>query len=404
MTYRSFLHQILYAYVGFPDVASLIWRYDGLPDAPLAYYGELPEIDQQYGDRVAPGGGGDGGDDGGGGGGGECPPCGQTMEEGGCTGVTIDWTAIEDATKYIIQYGQDPRIRGAGQSSVTVSGNPPATTYCLVLGDDIRFGQFIYYRITARVKGSSSVTSGVKSILFCPSPAKEADVDENCCKEADVKIEINGPPNLISGQPAEEYVATHKIKTEDDAGETAYEYVPDSSFSYVVQPENSPAVEHDDVGPLLCELTPIATATTKIELHFCITVKHLLTNKEFVCCDKKEITISGANIGEDHVPSNLVPLRTISFTNSLLSVLSSISRGNTCCGSAGKTGGTITGLTGTTPGTGSVTLYTLSGGTLSAGSTVTVYNISSATIASGTWVLVNRDTLGNWWITVEASC
>ena len=403
MTYKSFLHQILYAYVGFPDVASLVWRYDSLPAAPLGYYGEVEDIEDQYGSPTPPpgGGGSGGGDEGGDNNGGECPPCGQTLEDGGCTGVNISWNAIANATKYIIQYGRDPRIRGAGQQSVVVT--PPTTTRCLELGNDVRFGELIYYRITAKIDGASSITSDVKAILFCPSPANQGEQNENCCKDAAIKIEIDGPPQLISGQPAEEYVASTDVKTKDEAGNTVYEIV--SAVFSVNQPQNAPAVTLAQGGfdPITkCELTPVATDTTKIELEYCVELKHIPTNETFNCCEKLEVTVSGTNVGENHPPSNLTPLRNISFTNSLLSVLSSVgSRGNTCCGSAGKTGGTITGMSGTTPGSGSVTLYTLSGGTLSAGSAVTAYNISTGTISSGSWVLVNRDTLGNWWIVVE---
>lgn len=405
MTYKSFLHQILYAYVGFPDVASLVWRYDGLPAAPLGYYGEIPEVEGQYGKSPPPpGGGGDGGGGDNNNNNGQCPPCGQTLEDGGCTGVYIEWNPIDNATKYIIQYGRDPRIRGAGQQSIVVAA--PTLAHCLELGGDVRFGELIYYRVTAKIDGASSVTSEVKSILFCPGPANQGEQAENCCKEAKVKIDIDGPPNIISGQPAEEYIASVDVTTTDEAGETIYEIV--SGSWNVNQPVNAPAVTKTDgvTDPLTdCTLLPIAQDTTKIELQYCVQLKHTPTNETFECCDEIEVTVSGTNIGVNHVPSNLVPLQTISFSNSLLSVLSNIgSRGNTCCGSAGKTGGAITGLAGTTPGAGSVTLYTLSGGTLSAGSTITAYNISSATIDSGTWVLVNRDTLGNWWITVEASC
>jgi len=70
----------------------------------------------------------------------------------------------------------------------------------------------------------------------------------------------------------------------------------------------------------------------------------------------------------------------------------------------GVTSGTITARSGTTPGTGTVTLYlySTSAGTVgTSGVNVTVYNFSSTTggIATSTYVWVEQDVDGNWWIT-----
>lgn len=68
-----------------------------------------------------------------------------------------------------------------------------------------------------------------------------------------------------------------------------------------------------------------------------------------------------------------------------------------------KTDGSgVSARSGTTAGSGTVTLQYLSGTTITDGSeTVTVYNWTDDAAAATTYVWVQQDTLGTWWITGE---
>lgn len=70
----------------------------------------------------------------------------------------------------------------------------------------------------------------------------------------------------------------------------------------------------------------------------------------------------------------------------------------------GKTTTTITALSGTTPGSGTVELYNLSNGTLNdQGISLTLYNLGSS-IASGSWVLLQRDPISGNFLTKGKCC
>ena len=343
MTYKSFLHQILYAYVGFPDIASLVWRYDGLPDTPLSYYGETEDDVGNYCGENAFGGGGGGGGDGGGDNndkGGECPPCGQIIEDGGCDGVEISWVGSFGATKYIVQYGRDPRIRGAGVQSIVT----PDTTVCLRLGLDVRFGETIYYRITTKFDGKQSITSELKSIFYCPSPANQQEADENCCKDADVQIEIEGPPNLVGGGPMgmreglpEEYFCTISFDATNDNMGTTYEQVPGSINWSVEQPDATPGLTDPEVvagaDPAGSRITvkPLGGNTIKVILKVSVDFTNTATQTTFTCRAEKEITITGSPASDDQPPSGLSNLTGISFNSALFSNLSALSGSSLLC-------------------------------------------------------------------------
>ena len=78
-------------------------------------------------------------------------------------------------------------------------------------------------------------------------------------------------------------------------------------------------------------------------------------------------------------------------------------------GSVALTGGTaITARSGTTPGSGTVTLYHLVGGSLTAildpdsdPVTVTAYSFSGTASGIGAYVFVEQDDTGHWWYIAE---
>lgn len=71
--------------------------------------------------------------------------------------------------------------------------------------------------------------------------------------------------------------------------------------------------------------------------------------------------------------------------------------------SPGYSAAGITAAVGTTPGSGTVTLRSLSGGTLSDGSDVTCYNAIEDAVAVAKTCIVGQDAQGNYWV-VTATC
>jgi hypothetical protein len=51
-----------------------------------------------------------------------------------------------------------------------------------------------------------------------------------------------------------------------------------------------------------------------------------------------------------------------------------------------------------TPGSGSVTIQILSGGSLTGGATVTCYNLFPLAIAASSSIMAGEDSSGNWWL------
>lgn len=78
--------------------------------------------------------------------------------------------------------------------------------------------------------------------------------------------------------------------------------------------------------------------------------------------------------------------------------------GGGATGSIAKVTTGFTARTGTTVGTGTVTLYSISSGTLTAGTTgVSVNNWTTATPATDTWVWIDKDESGDW-VLVSEDC
>lgn len=71
--------------------------------------------------------------------------------------------------------------------------------------------------------------------------------------------------------------------------------------------------------------------------------------------------------------------------------------------SPGYSAAGITAAVGTTPGSGTVTLRSLSGGTLSNGSDVTCYNAIADAVDAAKTCIVGQDAQGNYWV-VSATC
>jgi hypothetical protein len=70
----------------------------------------------------------------------------------------------------------------------------------------------------------------------------------------------------------------------------------------------------------------------------------------------------------------------------------------------GVTDEAITARAGTTPGTGTVSIYErdIDAGTLSdTGEDIEAYNISQTAVASGAYVTCCQDNFGSWWVIVE---
>lgn len=64
-------------------------------------------------------------------------------------------------------------------------------------------------------------------------------------------------------------------------------------------------------------------------------------------------------------------------------------------------GSGITAISGSTPGSGTVTLYGFDGSSLSSRALdVTCYNMAGA-VDADTWLLVTQDIFGRWWVVVE---
>ena len=64
----------------------------------------------------------------------------------------------------------------------------------------------------------------------------------------------------------------------------------------------------------------------------------------------------------------------------------------------------ITARVGTTPGSGTVTIYEAIGTPLvltTTGEEVTCYNVVTDTVADDTYILMDQDKFGNWWVVVE---
>jgi len=69
-----------------------------------------------------------------------------------------------------------------------------------------------------------------------------------------------------------------------------------------------------------------------------------------------------------------------------------------------KTTSTITAMSGSTVGKGTVDIYrrgTSDDGLMTIGPSYTVYNAVATSISSGLWVMIQQDAGGDWWITVE---
>lgn len=64
--------------------------------------------------------------------------------------------------------------------------------------------------------------------------------------------------------------------------------------------------------------------------------------------------------------------------------------------------GGVAARSGTTPGSGTVTLYSFNGTTISSGSTVTAYNMGASSVAGNTYLMLMA--IGGYWFVVWEDC
>ena len=328
----SFVSQVLYTYMQFPV---LEWRKDTIFTNYDFHLGDFnvyeptgsPGDNQKCGKDEPSGGGGEGGGGGGRGGRGptKCPPCGQKIRHGEGT-VQLNWNAVPDVKRYIVQWSRSPSCRGRGTRATSVG--PGQTSYALKIGVDVVPGEQICYRVTAIGQEGQTSSGDCKCLGVCPVRVDNleqlADLGEKCCEAAGVEIKIEGPDTIDCCCNPETYQSKITMKGGGGGGDgqDKFEIVAGSTtwsmYNHAGKAkfEGNDKVRDEAISPRekgeSCSIVGIGKAgkprpnrpgedtgyepegggePKKFDLFVTVTIRNTTTNEEFHCVEMKEVTL-----------------------------------------------------------------------------------------------------------------
>jgi hypothetical protein len=214
---------------------------------------------------------------------------------GDATGIILDWLPVAKATKYIVQWCKNSSFTGPTLRASIV--NAPTVQYALKIGDDIRHGDSMHWRVMAfNSDGGTSAKSEPRSFTYkCPGRKKgkgneEDTTRDDMCEKFNVALEIKTPRIYLCCETNLAVLqCSYSCKTEE--GEVV---VTKDSIEWEilnVENQNGKIIKHETANERILGIETNCTGDNEFILKVCVNFTHVPTSTAFQCCTEVRVIV-----------------------------------------------------------------------------------------------------------------